>query len=194
MKPKPARSYETASLNTKKMFARSLKKLLQQMPLEKISIQKLSEDCGVNRKTFYYHFENMGELLDWMLEDDAKEAFREMERSEDPEQLMRYIMDYCDKNRKMLKMAFQDAGASIRRMKLYSHREVRLILEQAERECGRTLPGEYRNYVMEFYCGALAEQMDQYIYRPALQAEREKILRYTLQTMRSAIRAALRTE
>ena len=44
---------------TKKAFATSLKKLLSQRPLDKIKISDITDDCEVNRQTFYYHFKDI---------------------------------------------------------------------------------------------------------------------------------------
>ena len=42
---------------TKRALEASLKKLLLRKPLNKITINDITEDCGVNRMTFYYHFQ-----------------------------------------------------------------------------------------------------------------------------------------
>ena len=41
---------------TKRALEASLKHLLLQKPLNKITINDIAEDCGINRMTFYYHF------------------------------------------------------------------------------------------------------------------------------------------
>ena len=46
------------SQTTKRALEASLKKLLLQKPLNKITINDITEDCGVNRMTFYYHFKD----------------------------------------------------------------------------------------------------------------------------------------
>ena len=48
---------------TKKALEASLKHLLLQKPLPKITIQDLSDDCGISRMTFYYHFKDKNDLL-----------------------------------------------------------------------------------------------------------------------------------
>ena len=63
--------HEITTLNTKKMLAASLKKHMGKKPLSKITISEIIADCGVNRKTFYYHFEDIYTLLKWMLEQEA---------------------------------------------------------------------------------------------------------------------------
>lgn len=40
----------------KRKLAMALKKRLAAAPPEKITIKELTDDCGVNRQTFYYHF------------------------------------------------------------------------------------------------------------------------------------------
>lgn len=45
--------------------------LLEEMPLNKITVRKLVERCGVNRNTFYYHFEDIPSLLERILKDRA---------------------------------------------------------------------------------------------------------------------------
>lgn len=55
----------------------SLKKLLLQKPLNKITINDITEDCGVNRMTFYYHFKDIYDLVDWIMVEDAAKALEE---------------------------------------------------------------------------------------------------------------------
>ena len=57
--------------NYKRALEASLKKLLLQKPLNKITINDITEDCGVNRMTFYYHFKDIYDLVDWIMVEDA---------------------------------------------------------------------------------------------------------------------------
>ena len=54
------------SQTTKRALAQSLKHLMEQKPLEKITVVDISEDCGVNRQTFYYHFQDIYDLIEWI--------------------------------------------------------------------------------------------------------------------------------
>ena len=44
------------SLITKRAIADSLKELTKEKPFDKISVKDISEKCGINRQTFYYHY------------------------------------------------------------------------------------------------------------------------------------------
>ena len=48
--------------------------MLLEKPLNKITINDITEDCGVNRMTFYYHFKDIYDLVDWILAEDAAKA------------------------------------------------------------------------------------------------------------------------
>ena len=56
---------------TKRLMADALKRLMAQKPLNKITIRQITEDCGVNRQTFYYHFEDIYDLMRWMFRQEA---------------------------------------------------------------------------------------------------------------------------
>ena len=64
-------SGEKMSEITKRALAASLKKLLEEKPIDKITVKDIVEDCGVNRHTFYYHFQDIYELIEWLCIDEA---------------------------------------------------------------------------------------------------------------------------
>lgn len=60
--------------HTKQIIEDSLKKLMLQKPLDKITIRDLTEDCGISRMTFYYHFKDIYDLVEWSCIADATRA------------------------------------------------------------------------------------------------------------------------
>lgn len=62
------------SQTTKRALEASLKNLLLQKPLDKITISDIAEDCGVNRMTVYYHFKDIYDLVEWSCVEDAAKA------------------------------------------------------------------------------------------------------------------------
>lgn len=57
-------------------LAESLKKLAVQMPFEKITIKKITDGAGVIRVTFYNHFQDKYDLLEWIMRTDILEPVR----------------------------------------------------------------------------------------------------------------------
>lgn len=56
------------SIITKKALAQALKECMKTKPLDKVSIGEICEKCGLNRKSFYYHFQDKYELVNWIYE------------------------------------------------------------------------------------------------------------------------------
>ena len=59
---------------TKRALEESLKRLLLTKPLDKITIADITSDCGISRMTFYYHFQDIYDLVEWACEEDAARA------------------------------------------------------------------------------------------------------------------------
>ena len=58
-------------MNTKQAIAESLKHLLLKKPITKITINDITEDCHISRMTFYYHFNDIYDLVEWACEEVA---------------------------------------------------------------------------------------------------------------------------
>ncbi len=54
------------STTTKESLAAALKQMMNVKPIGKITVKDLVEICGVNRQTFYYHFDDVYDLLEWV--------------------------------------------------------------------------------------------------------------------------------
>ena len=48
---------------TRKAIMQSFLKLVDQRPINKVTIKDIVEDCGINRNTFYYHFSDIPALI-----------------------------------------------------------------------------------------------------------------------------------
>ena len=52
---------------TDQILADSLKALVLKKPVEKITIKEITDKAGVIRPTFYNHFQDKYELLEWII-------------------------------------------------------------------------------------------------------------------------------
>lgn len=51
---------------TKQALITSFKKLLETEPFDKITISDITNDCGLSRQTFYYHFRDIFDMIRWI--------------------------------------------------------------------------------------------------------------------------------
>lgn len=61
---------------TKKAIKASFWKLLSELPLKQISVRAIAEECGINRNSFYYHFQDIPSLTEEIITDAADALIR----------------------------------------------------------------------------------------------------------------------
>lgn len=64
------------SQTTKRAIAAALMQLMAKKPLQKITIADITETCGINRMTFYYHFQDIYDLIDWICQEESARAIQ----------------------------------------------------------------------------------------------------------------------
>lgn len=161
-------------------------------PLSKITVSELIRECGINRKTFYYHFEDIYALLKWMLEQEAIEVVKQFDLLSDHEDAIRFVMDYVEENDHILNCAYDSMGRD--EMKRFFYADfieiVHRLIAQAQEESGVTLEKDFENFLCEFYTEALAGTLINWIKQRG-ERSREKTIEYITDILRSSIKAML---
>lgn len=150
--------YETVSLNTKKMLSAALKNAMKSKPLSKISISEIVQACGVNRKTFYYHFQDIYALLKWTLEQEAVEVVKNFDLMVDAEDVVAFVVDYVQANQHILNCAYDSMGRT--EMRRFFHTDffdiVSTVIDRAESDAGLHVDARFKQFLADFYTEALS--------------------------------------
>jgi probable dihydroxyacetone kinase regulator len=180
--------HEVTSLQTKKTLAASLKRLMAQKPFSKISVSDIVADCGVNRKTFYYHFEDLYALLKWMFEQETIEVVKNFDFLMNPEEAILFVMNYVDENQHIINCAYNAMGRDeIKRFFFADFNGVmRRIIDDVEREHQITVDEKFKNFLSCFYTEALAGILIAYFREPR-EMPKEKIVEDTIFILHSAL-------
>lgn len=139
------------SLMTKKALAASLKKLMQNTLLDKITVKELVEDCGVNRQTFYYHFQDIYDLLGWIYKTEALESIDHYKTYETWQQGFLKIFRYVEENRAVCLNTFHSLAREHLEQFLYSVCYNLLIDVVEEVVQGTSISQEYKSFIANFY-------------------------------------------
>lgn len=187
--------HEVTTLNTKKALAASLKKLMREKALSKVTVSEIVKDCGVNRKTFYYHFEDVYSLLVWMLEQEAVEVVREFDLLVDCDEAIAFVMNYVDANQYILNCAFDSLGREGLKKFLYSDfiGILRATIDNAEQELRLSTPEDYKQFLCDFYAEALAGILIEWFRVPG-KSDRQKTLYYLSTILHTTLPQALRMQ
>jgi len=62
---------------TKKAIVSAFKELLLEKPLNKITINDIAEKAEINRQTFYYHFQDIVDLVEWICQTDGDAVLKD---------------------------------------------------------------------------------------------------------------------
>lgn len=150
--------HKVTSFNTKKALAKSLKKYMRIKSFSKITISDIISDCGVNRKTFYYHFEDINALLKWMFQNEVIEVVNQFNIMVDYQEAILFIMNYIEENDYIMNCAYTAIGLDeMKRLFAEDFKSGTLsVIENAEKEFGKVLDEEYKAFLCSFFSDALA--------------------------------------
>ncbi len=98
---------------TKHALAASLRALMEEHPFEKITVAQICEQCGINRKSFYYHFKDKYDLVNWIFDSDLVAlAVSDIDLNDEDSmwRLLKTLGDYFYENRDFYRKAFQIKG------------------------------------------------------------------------------------
>lgn len=180
--------YEVTTYNTKKMFADALKHAMSQKPLSKITVSEIVSACGVNRKTFYYHFEDIYALLMWILKEEAIDVVKKFDLPTQHREALFFVMDYVEKNSYLINCAYDSLGRDQLRSFLYDDFSsiTEELLERVEALSGQKLEASYKEYLAKFYAEGLAGMLIDWIkHRSDL--DREQTADYIVRTVRGGL-------
>ena len=138
---------------TKTALSNALKKRMETKPFSKITVSDIIADCGLNRKTFYYHFEDMRDLLRWTLRHEAINVVESFDFATDNKEAILFVIDYLEQNQHMLNCVYDAVGSGELRMFLYEDfkKIARKIITTAENQLGKRISEEYKDLLASFY-------------------------------------------
>ena len=137
------------SNTTKRALEASLKKLLLQKPLDKITIQDLTTDCGISRMAFYYHFKDIYDLLEWIYKNEVIDEIDN--KDEEWQQRFLYIFKYVLKNKEFVKNTYNSISREYLLRFIYMQTN-KLLIDFIDKESeGMNIKVEDKKFMADFY-------------------------------------------
>ena len=98
---------------TKQAIKTSFIKVLGEMPLSKISVRSIVEDCGINRNSFYYHFADIPSLIEEIIKEDVDALIAKYPTITSMEDCVRLAFHFAMENRKAVLHLYDSASRDI---------------------------------------------------------------------------------
>lgn len=136
---------------TKFALERSLKKLLANRPLDKITINDLTTDCGISRMSFYYHFKDIYDLVEWICVEDGQRALQGKKTYDTWQEGIYQIFEAVMENKAFILNVYRSVGRD--KIESYLHKlTYQLVADVVEEKCGDIeLAQEDKAFIAEFY-------------------------------------------
>ena len=175
---------------TKYALENSLKKLLLQKPLNKITINDITEDCGINRMTFYYHFRDIYDLVEWVCLEDAKKALADNKTYETWQQGFVRIFDAVRENKPFIMNVYRCVSREQVEKYLVPLTDQLIMGVIAERSAGMTVREEDKQFIAQVHSYSFVGLMLDWI-KDDMRAEPELLVNKLALVIQGSISAAL---
>ena len=119
---------------TKRALAEAFKELLVDTPFDKISVGAVCERCGLSRKSFYYHFADKYDLVNWIYDAELARAVEDVD-ADRPWQRLLAMCRHLDRNRPFYRQALLIRGRNS-----FSEHFHRLIRDSVAHSLEKSLP------------------------------------------------------
>lgn len=136
---------------TKRALAEALKKMMEKKLLSKITVTDLAEACGINRHTFYYHFRDIYDLVEWIYCSEVERAIMGDDPADSWEERFRRFFTYARENKKFIMSTYASVQKDylLRFMYTYIVKIISNILDEMAE--GITVAPEKRKFITDFY-------------------------------------------
>ncbi len=136
---------------TKQALGESLKRLLQKKPLNKITVTEIVDDCGLNRMTFYYHFKDIYDLLEWVCVEDAEKALEGRSSYSNWQEGLANVFELIQENKAFVMHAYRSMSRDYLEMYIYRLTDALFIAVIDELDKGQKLRPEDKEFIASFY-------------------------------------------
>ena len=111
-------------MKTNHALAVALKSMMATHPIDEISVLELSKKCGISRKTFYYHYHDIYDLLTQVF---LEEKIPGVINAESYRDLIKYVFDYYEHNEQFINATINSAGKELFYEFIYSDLPVFIV-------------------------------------------------------------------
>ena len=85
---------------TKKAIRDSFIKLLNERPVNQITVKDIVEDCGINRNSFYYHYQDLPSMIEEIILDEVNVIIQQYPTIDSVEQCLDVAISFALENRR----------------------------------------------------------------------------------------------
>lgn len=161
---------------TKQAMYQALKKLITVKSINKITIKDITDTCGLNRQTFYYHFKDIYDLLEWSFQEEFRFIDNYLQKTEYTwEEIFADSVMYISQNKYICQCIV--CGVAREQLILSLHNSIYEIVRKIilHSPTINQIPEKYLDFTARFYTYALSNYMYDWVKNGMLETPDEVI-------------------
>lgn len=169
-------SHANKALFTKQAMYHALKKLITTKSINKITIKDITDTCGLNRQTFYYHFKDIYDLLEWSFQEEFRFIDSYLQKPEYTwEEIFAGSVKYISQNKYICQCIV--CGLARDQLILSLHNSIyeivrKIILHSLPQN---QIPEKYLDFTARFYTYAISNYLFDWVKNGMLETPEEVI-------------------
>ena len=163
-------------MTAKTAIQNSFLRLLEERPLREITVKDIVKDCGVNRNSFYYHFKDIYDLLEWSFQEEFRFIDSYLQKPEYTwEEIFAGSVKYISQNKYICQCIV--CGLARDQLILSLHNSIyeivrKIILRSLPQN---QIPEKYLDFTARFYTYALSNYLFDWVKNGMLETPEEVI-------------------
>ena len=160
------------AVDMKEIIAEAAGRLIRERKVKKLTVKDIVEECNITRQTFYYHFQDLIDVIDWSLRQAMEELVEKSIRIDSREQVIELFLSETVKARGLLrKLLASQLREQTERLIVESVRSYfREMVER--RELLQDVSRSDAQVALDFYTFATVGMVLEYCSRPNLDVKR----------------------
>ncbi len=136
---------------TKRAIKASFVKLLDERPMSRITVKDIAQDCGINRNTFYYHYQDIPTLLMEIIKDDMDRMLRKYPSFDSFEDCVEAAIQMAIENRRIVMHIYNSINRNLYEQFIWELSEYAVKQYIASVFPDRKLNPEDREMIIRYY-------------------------------------------
>lgn len=95
-------------MSTKELFAESILELIQTTPLQKITVGAIASNCGMTSRSFYNHFLDKYDLVNWIFINQVEQAYAQLGATLTWKELLIHLIHIMEERKSFYKSVLVD--------------------------------------------------------------------------------------
>lgn len=150
---------------TKIAIAFALKELVKTKALNKITISDITDKCGINRQTFYYHFTDLMDLIEWIIEREADEALKNNTSYDTWQEGFESLLEMLKQDKVFVLNVYHHVSNEYTERYLYKVTYDLLYQVVEEKSRGMVVKDEDKRFIANFYKYGFAGLVSEWIQK-----------------------------